>query len=102
HTPPTEPCTLSLHDALPIYTQGREARRAAGRAAEQVRAVCECKDGEGAETHDSAGDPAARGQGDRMNTRRIFIIALGGFAWSLRSEEHTSELQSPYDLVCRL
>src|SRR5207248_11678333 len=22
--------------------------------------------------------------------------------WTLRSEEHTSELQSPYDLVCRL
>src|SRR5437867_10149453 len=22
--------------------------------------------------------------------------------WSCRSEEHTSELQSPYDLVCRL
>src|SRR5207248_7604650 len=22
--------------------------------------------------------------------------------WSIRSEEHTSELQSPYDLVCRL
>src|SRR5207248_11418847 len=22
--------------------------------------------------------------------------------WSRRSEEHTSELQSPYDLVCRL
>src|SRR5207248_4076215 len=24
------------------------------------------------------------------------------FAWVARSEEHTSELQSPYDLVCRL
>src|SRR5437867_7931578 len=22
--------------------------------------------------------------------------------WNVRSEEHTSELQSPYDLVCRL
>src|SRR5437867_9747251 len=25
-----------------------------------------------------------------------------GRSWSNRSEEHTSELQSPYDLVCRL
>src|SRR5256885_4907583 len=27
---------------------------------------------------------------------------LGAFAFSLRSEEHTSELQSPCNLVCRL
>src|SRR5207248_10521930 len=26
----------------------------------------------------------------------------GRFVWDARSEEHTSELQSPYDLVCRL
>src|SRR5207248_541594 len=26
----------------------------------------------------------------------------GGLLWLARSEEHTSELQSPYDLVCRL
>src|SRR5438094_4423146 len=26
----------------------------------------------------------------------------GGYAAQERSEEHTSELQSPYDLVCRL
>src|SRR5207248_5568516 len=25
-----------------------------------------------------------------------------GRTWTVRSEEHTSELQSPYDLVCRL
>src|SRR5207248_7149228 len=29
------------------------------------------------------------------------IASCAGFA-SIRSEEHTSELQSPYDLVCRL
>src|SRR5574340_1741178 len=27
---------------------------------------------------------------------------LTGLAWPMRSEEHTSELQSPKDLVCRL
>src|SRR5207248_6997701 len=37
---------------------------------------------------------------------RCFYALLGGslafYAVTLRSEEHTSELQSPYDLVCRL
>src|SRR5207248_7564659 len=27
---------------------------------------------------------------------------FAGTEWGWRSEEHTSELQSPYDLVCRL
>src|SRR5437867_13236560 len=31
---------------------------------------------------------------------RIWIGRASG--WKRRSEEHTSELQSPYDLVCRL
>src|SRR5207248_7853182 len=35
---------------------------------------------------------------DRQTTR----CALGLAASQARSEEHTSELQSPYDLVCRL
>src|SRR5207248_3719811 len=33
----------------------------------------------------------------------VFALALGiGGNTAMRSEEHTSELQSPYDLVCRL
>src|SRR5437867_9816698 len=39
----------------------------------------------------------------------LVVVALGlttaavaWVGWRLRSEEHTSELQSPYDLVCRL
>src|SRR5438094_4024884 len=36
-------------------------------------------------------------------TRSILATIVGGMlALTLRSEEHTSELQSPYDLVCRL
>src|SRR5699024_12064604 len=38
------------------------------------------------------------GEGERES--RLFSSALGGSA--LRSEEHTSELQSRFDLVCRL
>src|SRR5207248_9041392 len=31
------------------------------------------------------------------------IRGIAGLGWAIvRSEEHTSELQSPYDLVCRL
>src|SRR4051794_41209442 len=33
--------------------------------------------------------------------KRLFLLALGSKA-SARSEEHTSELQSPVHLVCRL
>src|SRR5207248_4092856 len=49
--------------------------------------------------------------GDRFGLRQIQLVieegALGEFpgvcaARAERSEEHTSELQSPYDLVCRL
>src|SRR5207248_7814068 len=30
------------------------------------------------------------------------VVVLSGATHRTRSEEHTSELQSPYDLVCRL
>src|SRR5437868_12514690 len=34
----------------------------------------------------------------------MFLVILGGILWNInqRSEEHTSELQSRFDLVCRL
>src|SRR5256885_5390616 len=77
-TATTEIYTLSLHDALPI----------------------------------SAGDGLSRDDRDdlghllQQNRRRI--AGVEGFAQSAivprprRSEEHTSELQSPCNLVCRL
>src|SRR5438552_18863708 len=72
-TAPTEIYTLSLHDALPIC-----ARRAGRGARTRWRRRSRCA---------AAPAVAARG-GDRG----------GGH----RSEEHTSELQSPDHLVCRL
>src|SRR5437867_6060394 len=36
-----------------------------------------------------------------LKSRRIRIMESSGEPSSARSEEHTSELQSPYDLVCR-
>src|SRR5256885_11084035 len=38
------------------------------------------------------------GLGGVLNVRR----SASASAWSVRSEEHTSELQSPCNLVCRL
>src|SRR5688572_32402330 len=40
----------------------------------------------------------------RSASQRNFILAmaLSPYAWSFRSEEHTSELQSQSNLVCRL
>src|SRR5256885_2821442 len=34
--------------------------------------------------------------------RRIYVKAKAEPSWRIRSEEHTSELQSPCNLVCRL
>src|SRR5207248_11628598 len=56
----------------------------------------------------SAGGLAAGYVGDFIVRRRkdgrmlCAAIAAHSMRPSLRSEEHTSELQSPYDLVCRL
>src|SRR5256885_7835702 len=81
-TATTEIYTLSLHDALPI-SRLRRARGRAGRPAAARR------QGPG------AGRGAQGSAGPRRDRRRRRVS--GG-----RSEEHTSELQSPCNLVCRL
>src|SRR5437867_6378162 len=84
-TASTEIYTLSLHDALPIFHQK------CGTAHFRVW----------------PGEQRKRGG----STRLWFVLnnkilrprlGRGGQRPSSRSEEHTSELQSPYDLVCRL
>src|SRR5207244_8765832 len=91
--------TLSLHDALPILfsndTVGLDgvagSQRPVGRADERV--VDHCKDG-------VAGTlPGARDDADFAWVGRARIAGEDIIA---RSEEHTSELQSPDHLVCRL
>src|SRR5438094_1375400 len=76
--------TLSLHDALPIsrcsWTPGSPRsgrptrRRSSARCPPPPRSASTC--------------PGA--------------ASRSGWPPATRSEEHTSELQSPYDLVCRL
>src|SRR5207248_9987625 len=83
--------TLSLHDALPIWF-GLKVRR------KEVARVCRA--GQDASFADSFAGPASA-------TRRLLPPGGTQFpaknrAEEIRSEEHTSELQSAYDLVCRL
>src|SRR5699024_12267736 len=73
---PTPIDTLSLHDALPIFL-GAERGVAHALHRQLLRVVGQVRSG---------------GVDDRV------VVA----AEKLRSEEHTSELQSRFDLVCRL
>src|SRR5256885_11408912 len=84
-TATTEIYTLSLHDALPIY-------RPAGRAVVPVR---------------PRPTPPPAGRSHRVSVARgapdlveVSLLASLPFLRT-RSEEHTSELQSPCNLVCR-
>src|SRR5439155_19694017 len=78
---------LSLHDALPIFVCG--ARRAAGIPHRQPAAVPPALLG------------ALRSVADGLD-REGHMMAAVGWPPRLRSEEHTSELQSRGHLVCRL
>src|SRR5207249_12093072 len=87
-TPPPETYTLSLHDALPI-SDIRDERPRIGEAGERA-------------------EFAEQGGGRLRADARDGLQQLGikrpnaGRAGKQRSEEHTSELQSRFDLVCRL
>src|SRR5699024_11602406 len=76
---PSELHPLSLHDALPILKSSSPARWSLRRTSPRCAARSK-----------GSASPSACG------TRR------GSAATSGRSEEHTSELQSRFDLVCRL
>src|SRR2546426_12179046 len=74
-TATTEIYTLSLHDALPIWTRPLERGPVPG--------------GSGA------------GRAFRLCDKKLLAQPIH-FCIVTRSEEHTSELQSPCNLVCRL
>src|SRR5438874_13644929 len=84
-TTTTQNYTLSLHDALPISKCGLATQRRAGtRWRENIP---------GGKNHWPVRLPA------RIELNGPVIFSTG---YVLRSEEHTSELQSRRDLVCRL
>src|SRR5699024_12182531 len=83
-TPSTDIYTLSLHDALPILYPGQKVM--------QTEVVLE--------------------RAESLPGRKVSVISIADdmqirlaevcLQPPLRSEEHTSELQSRFDLVCRL
>src|SRR2546430_11538870 len=87
-TPTTEIYTLSLHDALPIYVYVRSSTTSASR---KPCSTSPCSMATRAQTL----VPGTVGQ-------RPCRPSAGGVSWTSRSEEHTSELQSQSNLVCRL
>src|SRR5258708_30610048 len=86
-TATTEIYTLSLHDALPIF--GAEITRNPGVAKISFTGST------------LVGKAIAR---EAVDTMKRVTLELGGKSPNLilRSEEHTSELQSPDHLACRL
>src|SRR2546430_7432033 len=81
-TATTEIYTLSLHDALPISSPRRRCYGTCGPKAERT-----------------AWRTAPPWRGGRASSTRTRTCAASR---SARSEEHTSELQSQSNLVCRL
>src|SRR5258708_38354221 len=77
-TATTEIYTLSLHDALPICTVSRRDKKPS-----RVRL--------------SSAAFEIRSSASRVRSRALVYRSIDA-----RSEEHTSELQSPDHLVCRL
>src|SRR5207248_9247356 len=85
--PAAEIKALSLHDALPIFDDASRRVNALGRdrRCEEIE-----RRGPAIEEHQIESITLRADVGIERDQR------------GRRSEEHTSELQSPYDLVCRL
>src|SRR5256885_3389979 len=91
-TATTEIYTLSLHDALPIYAEAFDQAAEHGEQAKQHQIELQRR-----QLH--ADDEFGQLLADARETDRVGEH-IG--RENQRSEEHTSELQSPCNLVCRL
>src|SRR5690606_41681395 len=92
---PPELHTLSLHDALPISGPGSSDVVIQGNRCEGIRAQCLMAEGPDVDN----------GSGEGESENWLFdgnYCDSHAEAQSVRSEEHTSELQSRENLVCRL
>src|SRR5690606_40270344 len=97
YSAPTQPCAPSLHDALPIWL-GDEAFFASLNT--DAPAAAGWGKRAAAWTPESYAAAAAAPVGDPQHDRLVATLVKEHF--SSRSEEHTSELQSRENLVCRL
>src|SRR5207248_10462796 len=92
---------LSLHDALPIWDILAFAPTACfnmDMAGFLTKWVPDTRDAQAGDGRFADFSP----QPYDANKRFSGVPAWGDAGVFVRSEEHTSELQSPYDLVCRL
>src|SRR5205807_8707013 len=99
---PSHTHTLSLHDALPISPQGSQHV-----TTDATFTVAPSLDFNFAGQHPNADVVFTVKRRGVLLAKRTFAIAGGvvtapGAVTVDRSEEHTSELQSPCNLVCRL
>src|SRR5206468_12954328 len=100
-TPPTVISTLSLHDALPICSRRvalRPVPAAVTRRGLQLRRAESWLKREGYEYANNLREGSPRG----ARPQRLHQLQARPGRGHPRSEEHTSELQSRSDLVCRL
>src|SRR5699024_12532395 len=89
-TPPPAPlalCAPSLHDALPILSAVSGGR---------------CAPGAAVRSHAGSAVPVPAGVAIPAAAPVPAGVAIPAGAAGTRSEEHTSELQSRFELVCRL
>src|SRR5207249_11916571 len=97
HTPP-----LPLHDALPIFPNVARRRLAMVRA----RSSAAPRDAPTITISVAAGNWSMNSQAARRRASADVEVTIRIIDYSGRragrSEEHTSELQSRFDLVCRL
>src|SRR5256885_2454529 len=93
-TATTDIYTLPLHDALPISARSSSARIASPGSTATTRAPVSRR------ARVSLPVPAPRSSTVRPGRRSSRSVTQA--TASARSEEHTSELQSPCNIVCRL
>src|SRR5207244_11058854 len=92
-SPSTPSYTLSLHDALPIFRDFRSDRESSFRNFAELCITRQII---------TAVKTATRNKHTPLNHYVSFSATPAGAGEDVRSEEHTSELQSPDHLVCRL
>src|SRR5690606_41562496 len=88
--------TLSLHDALPIYSFGVRLCTSSSGLSSRSSFTCLCA---------SMPTRCSLGFSSQLSPGSCCLPPSGGLSAALmsnRSEEHTSELQSRENLVCRL
>src|SRR5699024_12253922 len=99
HIASSEICTASLHDALPIsrcfcpYLNGELFK---------MQLVQYSVRPSGAHLAETGGQSVPLKSADQIKSPWLLSVRSEEQLYSPRSEEHTSELQSRFDLVCRL